>query len=98
MPLNKGIYPGHSYTITDHFKLTDEYGKEEQVIRFRNPHGKGKEWNGKWCDGDTQNWDLTNKDDTLINKKTVHENESFRNLLIKGKGPKKQRFTIHITN
>jgi calpain-15 len=47
-----GLVDGHAYSIISVYKSEDGAAK---LLRIRNPWGKF-EWDGAWCDTDTDNW------------------------------------------
>lgn len=48
--LDNGLIAGHAYGIVSHNKVTFPSGIIHRLVKIRNPHASGKEWNGKWSD------------------------------------------------
>lgn len=48
---DKGIVPGHAYTLIAAREITNKDGDTERLVKLRNPWKKG-EWNGKYSDAD----------------------------------------------
>jgi len=51
----QGLTSGHAYTILGALKLTDDEGKEWNLLRMRNPWGS-EGYNGPWSDKDHRRW------------------------------------------
>lgn len=48
---DKGIVPGHAYTLIAAREITNKDGDTERLVKLRNPWKRG-EWNGKYSDAD----------------------------------------------
>jgi hypothetical protein len=46
-----GLTAGHAYTMMDALKLTDQYGKQWDLLKMRNPWGS-EGYSGPWNDKD----------------------------------------------
>ena len=57
-----GLVSSHAYTMLQILELDIEEQFPVQLVKIRNPHGKGgKEWTGPWMDGDRR-WDYVPQD------------------------------------
>jgi len=57
-----GLISYHAYTMLKIVELDIEEQFPVQLVKIRNPHGKGgKEWTGPWMDGDPR-WDAVSQD------------------------------------
>ncbi|XP_034620741.1 calpain-11 [Trachemys scripta elegans] len=62
----KKLVKGHAYSVTG-FTEVDYRGRQEQLIRIRNPWGQ-VEWTGAWCDGSSEwnNVDPTQREELQL--------------------------------
>jgi hypothetical protein len=56
----EGLTSGHAYTMLGALKLTDDTGKEWNLIKMRNPWGS-EGYNGPWSDKDDRWTDTIKK-------------------------------------
>merc|ERR1712060_596651 len=49
--LPNGLVPDHAYSIIELAMV-----QNVRLVKIRNPHGKGNQWNGKWSESDTETW------------------------------------------
>ena len=62
-PFLTSLFPSHAYTVTGFFELTQLDGNRVHLVRLRNPHGNGTEWEGSWGDKDDENWKSISEED-----------------------------------